>query len=383
MRYLVADARRMPELHDASVHLVVTSPPYWQLKDYGVAGQIGMGQDYEAYLASLDAVWRECHRALHPGCRVVINVGDQYLRAATYGRYRVLPIREAIVRQWEALGCDYMGAVIWRKVTTQHSTGGGAVMGSFPYPRNGILKLDYEFVLVFKKPGEAPKVTEAQKAGAALTNEEWGRYFAGHWEFPGERHGAHHAAFPVELPLRAIRMFTFPGEVVLDPFAGTGTTLLAAAKTGRDAVGYEVSDAFADLMREKLGLFAPPIERRDTPTHVSPDMPFFGSAVTLDQVGKPRDTLTRVSRVSGATTFEAGDATWQLEGVVGDDPAPLAAMIEKKRVRIEPTTDGRAYVWLANQTFVNARLLRDGALRIDPTREHPRAAVLLRASRSA
>ncbi|MFZ5478897.1 MAG: DNA methyltransferase [Myxococcota bacterium] len=383
MRYLVADARRMPELPDASVHLVVTSPPYWALKDYGVAGQIGMGQAYEDYLASLDAVWRECHRALHPGCRVVINVGDQYLRAATYGRYRVLPIREAVVRQWDALGCDYMGAVIWRKVTTQNSTGGAAVMGSFPHPRNGILKLDYEFVLIFRKPGKPPKPTPEQKQTSLLTNQEWARYFAGHWEFPGERHGAHHAAFPLELPLRAIRMFTFPGETVLDPFAGTGTTLLAAAESGRDAVGYEIADTFVDVMREKLGPHAPDVERRDTPTRVAGDAPFYGSAVTLGQVGRPRDTLIRVSRVTGPTRFEAGDAAWELEGVLGDDPAPLRRMIEHKRVRIEASGDGRAYVWLANQTFVNARLVREGALRVDPSRSHPRAAVLLRASRSA
>jgi len=322
---------------------------------------------------------------LHPGCRVVINIGDQFLRAATYGRYRVLPIREAIVRQFEALGHDYMGAIIWRKVTTQNSTGGAAVMGSFPYPRNGILKLDYEFILVFRKPGAPPRVTEEMKRDAALSTEEWGRFFAGHWEFPGERLAGHHAAFPVELPLRAIRMFSFPGETVLDPFAGSGTTLHAAWRTGRSAVGYELSPEFRSVIEARVGLAPVRFETRQghAPAATSGDRPFFGSAVTLAQKGKPRAPLQRVETVTGPVSFRTMLGGWRLEGVTGEDERPLREMIERQRVVIEPTTEGRAYVWLKNRTFVNARLLRDGALRTDPERAgHPKEAVLERASRA-
>jgi len=149
-----ADARSMPELCDGEVQLVVTSPPYWQLKDYGVPEQIGYEHSYVEYLRHLDVVWRECHRVLSPGCKMCVNIGDQFLRAAYYKRYRVLPIRAEIIRSCMAVSkFDYMGAIIWQKLTTCNTTGGGTVMGSYPYPRNGAIMIDYEFILVFKKPG--------------------------------------------------------------------------------------------------------------------------------------------------------------------------------------------------------------------------------------
>ena len=142
-RVILGDSRRMEELQDSSVHLVVTSPPYWQLKDYGSAAQIGYHASYEDYVNDLNCVWQECNRVLHPGCRLCVNIGDQFARAAVYGRYKVIPIRTEIIRFCETLGLDYVGAIIWQKVTTVHTTGGGVVMGSFPYPRNGVVKLDY------------------------------------------------------------------------------------------------------------------------------------------------------------------------------------------------------------------------------------------------
>jgi DNA modification methylase len=166
------DARRMGDLSANSVHLAVTSPPYWQLKDYGAPGQIGFDESYEEYLSSLHAVWAECFRVLHPGCRLCVNIGDQFARAAHYGRYKVIPLHEAVIHSCEQIGFDYMGAIIWQK-TTMNTSGGGSVMGSFPYPRNGVVKIDYEFILLFKKLGKAPKPTAMQKQGAALTTQEW------------------------------------------------------------------------------------------------------------------------------------------------------------------------------------------------------------------
>ena len=132
-------------------HLVITSPPYWQLKDYGSDEQIGFNDSYESYINNLNLVWKESFRVLHNGCRLCVNIGDQFARSVYYGRSKVIPIRTEIIKYCETIGFDYMGAIIWQKVTTTNTTGGATIMGSFPYPRNGILKLDYEFILIFTK----------------------------------------------------------------------------------------------------------------------------------------------------------------------------------------------------------------------------------------
>jgi site-specific DNA-methyltransferase (adenine-specific) len=244
----------MKEVPDESVHLVITSPPYWQLKDYGNGMQIGYNHTYEEYINNLNLVWNECHRILHKGCRLCINIGDQFARSVYYGRYKIIPIRTEIIKFCESIGFDYMGAVIWQKVTTCHTTGGATVMGSFPYPRSGILKLDYEFILIFKKYGESPKVSKAIKEQSRLTQEEWSQYFTGHWNFPGEKQDKHLAMFPEELPRRLIKMFSFVGDTVLDPFLGSGTTCLAAKNLNRNSIGYEINEDFLPIIKEKLGL---------------------------------------------------------------------------------------------------------------------------------
>jgi modification methylase len=251
---IIGDSRRMEELQNESVHLVVTSPPYWQLKDYGDGAQIGFNHTYEDYINNLNLVWNECHRVLHKGCRLCINIGDQFARSVYYGRYKIIPIREEIIRFCETVGFDYMGAVIWQKVTTCNTTGGATIMGSFPYPRNGIIKLDYEFILLFKKLGAPPTVSREAKERSRLTTEEWNQYFYGHWNFPGERQDKHLAMFPEELPRRLIRMFSFVGDTVLDPFLGSGTTCLAARKLERTSVGYEINEGYLPLIGGKLGL---------------------------------------------------------------------------------------------------------------------------------
>jgi len=246
------DSRQMTELPDNSIHLVITSPPYWQLKDYGTDTQIGFHDSYENYINNLNLVWKECYRTLHNGCRLCVNIGDQFARAVYYGRYKVIPIREEIIKFCENVGFDYMGAIIWQKVTTSNTTGGGVQMGSYPYPRNGILKLDYEFILVFKKLGDAPKPTKEQKELSIMTAEEWNTFFAGHWNFAGARQNGHIATFPEELPRRLIKMFSFVDETVLDPFVGSGTTSLASKNLDRNSVGYEINPEFIPYIKEKL-----------------------------------------------------------------------------------------------------------------------------------
>ena len=247
------DSRKMSELKDNSVHLIITSPPYWQLKDYGTEKQIGFNDSYEQYINHLNLVWKECHRVLHDGCRLCINIGDQFARSVYYGRYKVIPIHSEIIRFCETIGFDFMGQIIWQKTTTTNTTGGGAVMGSFPYPRNGIVKLDFEYILLFKKQGDAPKPTKEQKEQAAMSNEEWNTYFNGHWYFNGARQDKHLAMFPEELPKRLIRMFSFPGETILDPFMGSGTTAHVARSLERNSVGYEINPDFIPLITNKIG----------------------------------------------------------------------------------------------------------------------------------
>lgn len=253
-RLHIADCRRMIEVNDESIDLVVTSPPYWQLKDYGDTDQIGFGNSYEDYINDLNLVWNECNRIIKQGCRLCINIGDQFARAVYYGRYKVIPIRTEIIRFCETIGLDYMGAIIWQKVTNTNTTGGATIMGSFPYPRNGILKIDYEFILIFKKTGKPKnKVSQEIKERSKMSKEEWNEYFRGHWNFSGIKQDKHLAMFPEELPRRLIKMFSFVEDTVLDPFTGSGTTMLAARNLERNSIGFEINRDFEKIIKKKLG----------------------------------------------------------------------------------------------------------------------------------
>ena len=261
-KIIIGDAQNMTELSDESVHLVITSPPYWQIKDYGSQKQIGFNQTYVEYIDSLNNVWRECFRVLQSGCRMVVNIGDQFTRAITYGRYKIIPIREEIIRFAESIGFDYMGAIIWQKKTTMNTTGGASVMGSYPYPRNGLIEIDYEFILVFKKLGKTLNNIPGEiKEASILTNEEWRKYFTGHWNFAGVKQNEHIAMFPDELPRRIIKMFSFKGETVLDPFVGSGTTSKVAMELNRNSVGYEINKKFLPIIKTKLSLAGAPLSK--------------------------------------------------------------------------------------------------------------------------
>jgi site-specific DNA-methyltransferase (adenine-specific) len=248
------DSRQMNLVPDKSVQLVITSPPYWQLKDYGTKNQIGYHEDYETYINNLNLVWKECYRVLDNGCRLCVNIGDQFARAVYYGRYKVIPIRTEIIKFCESIGFDYMGAIIWQKKTTTNTTGGASLMGSFPTPRNGILSIDYEFILIFKKLGKTSIVNREIKEQSKLTIEEWKEYFSGHWNFGGTKQEGHIAMYPKELPKRLIKMFAFIGETVLDPFLGSGTTSLAAKNLGRNSIGYEINPEFIEVAKKKLNI---------------------------------------------------------------------------------------------------------------------------------
>ncbi|MFH0964891.1 MAG: site-specific DNA-methyltransferase [Planctomycetota bacterium] len=413
-RVILGDARRMEELEDASVQLVVTSPPYWQIKDYACKGQIGYGDTYEGYVNNLNLVWSECVRVLSPGCRMCVNVGDQFARGCHYGRYAVIPIRTEIIKFCQAARLEYMGAIIWRKVTTCNPTGGATVMGSFPYPRNGVVKIDYEFILLFRKPGRSAPPSPEAKDASKLTPEEWNTCFQGHWNMSGERQLAHIAPFPEELPARLIRMFSFVGETVLDPFLGSATTSLAAGKLGRSSVGYEINRAYRDVMEMRLracgGLFSrvrflrqkpretdfaariaklPYVFRDPAPldrTHRR-RLPAFGSRVTGRE--RPRETYTRVRTVLSPECVELRTGARVRLAGVREKPrlrpraiAWLDRFLAGKKVFFKPDPlvdgDGMGYLYLANRTLVNARLIKSGLVAAEDRRRYARKSLFLK-----
>ncbi len=425
-RIILGDSRAMAEVPNESAHLVVTSPPYWQLKDYGHANQIGFNDSYEDYINNLNLVWNECYRVLHPGCRLCVNIGDQFARSVYYGRYKIIPIRTEIIKFCETIGFDYMGAIIWQKVTTVNTSGGATIMGSFPHPRNGIVKLDYEFILLFKKLGKSPKPTAEQKENSKMTTEEWNEYFYGHWNFPGDRQNEHLAMFPEELPRRLIRMFTFPGETVLDPFLGSGTTALAARNLARNSIGYEINREFIPLIKEKLqiaerDLFGEVangeiIEQKPAPRDFKAEiakLPYiFKDHVRFDKKVDPRkmsfgskidgnesnpDTFYKVKRIVSPDCIEMKNGkTVRLLGIKPLAEKEAAAMqflqelIGRRKVfpkfdeAMPPNGEEEfAYLYLKNKTFINMHLIKNGLAEVETGYEYKAKARMLRYHQSA
>ncbi|MCL2025367.1 MAG: thermonuclease family protein [Leptospirales bacterium] len=403
------DSRQMGELMDGSVHLIVTSPPYWQLKDYGSNNQIGFNDSYENYINNLNLVWSECYRVLHDGCRLCINIGDQFARSVYYGRYKVIPIHSEIIKFCEATGLDFMGKIIWQKTTTMNTSGGGAVMGSFPYPRNGIVKLDFEYILLFKKQGKAPKPTREQKENAAMTNEEWNTYFNGHWYFSGAKQDKHLAMFPEELPARLIKMFSFAGETVLDPFMGSGTTALAAGKLNRNSVGYEINPEFIPIIKEKIDVNSDSIQF-ETKIIKQPEITTdFGEKIKelpyqftdshkldkkidvkklqygskIDKDSRQREEYFTVKEIINPELVRlSNDLVIKLIGIKqnpvmnGKAAEFLREKLKGKRVfirhdEIKYDNDNNlmAYLYLENKTFINAHLLKAGLADVDDSVE--------------
>ncbi len=246
-------SENMQEISDNSVQLIVTSPPYGNIKDYGIVDQIGYSDSFEEYFTRLEKVWSECYRILEPQCRMVINIGDQYLRTSEHGRYRIISIASKIIETCKKIGFDFLGDIIWQKVSTTNTTGGCSLMGSIYYPRNGLLTYDYEHILIFKKfKGKSKKVDKERKELSKISLSEWKKWYVGHWKFPGIIQKEHIAMYPEELPYRIIRMFSFVGDFILDPFTGSGTTLKVAKSLFRKGLGYEINEKFKDIIENKI-----------------------------------------------------------------------------------------------------------------------------------
>lgn len=404
--HINGDSRQMNLIPDKSVHLIITSPPYWQLKDYGTEDQIGFHDSYETYINNLNLVWKECYRILHDGCRMCINIGDQFARSVYYGRYKVIPIRTEIIKFCETLGMDYMGAVIWQKQTTMNTTGGGAIMGSFPYPRNGILKMDYEFILIFKKLGNAPKPTFEQKQLSAMTKAEWNTYFSSHWTFGGARQDGHIAVFPEELPARLIKMFSFVGETVFDPFMGSGTTALAARNLGRNSIGYEINPEFISYYKEKLQTVQKDINQttylfkqdklKGNINQLIDQLPYifhdphkmdkkidikkisFGSTISKDDSHKREEYYSVKDVISASTLILNNGLKVHLLGIKEkEDIKEQAVEFIRKKVKgrkvfmkydttkFDDNDCLLCYLYLDNKTFINAHILKAGLANVD------------------
>jgi modification methylase len=262
-RLINGDARDLSFLEDESVHLVVTSPPYWNLKRYNEnPDQLGHFQDYEAFLAELEKVWQHVLRILVPGGRLVCVVGDVCVARRSFGRHLVFPLHADICVICRRLGFDNLNPIVWHKIANaSYEVPNGSKFLGKPYEPNAIIKNDMEFILMQRKPGGYRKPTEAQREASKLTKEEFHRWFQQIWNITGASTKHHPAPFPLELAMRLVRMFSFVGDTVLDPFCGSGTTMVAALRTGRNSIGVEIDPEYCRmtaryLKAENSGLFS-------------------------------------------------------------------------------------------------------------------------------
>ena len=253
---LLGDAREM-RLEPESVHLVVTSPPYWTLKEYrDTEGQLGHVADYEDFLRDLDAVWQHCYQALVPGGRLVVVVGDVCLsRRKNNGRHTVVPLHASIQEHCRLIGYDNLASIIWHKISNAayEATGNGGSFLGKPYEPNSVIKNDIEFILMQRKPGGYRSPTVATRILSVIGEAQHKEWFQQIWTgLTGASTRHHPAPYPLELAERLVRMFSFVGDTVVDPFLGTGTTMIAAMRNGRNSIGYEIDPSYASFAEKRI-----------------------------------------------------------------------------------------------------------------------------------
>jgi site-specific DNA-methyltransferase (adenine-specific) len=263
-RLVQGDARDLSFLRDESVHLVVTSPPYWNLKRYVEnPDQLGHVQDYDAFLAELAKVWRHTFRVLVPGGRLVCVVGDVCVARKRFGRHLVFPLHADICVLCRRLGFDNLNPIIWHKISNAvfEANTSSKFLGK-PYEPNAIIKNDMEFILMQRKPGGYRQPTNGQRDESRLSKRDFDMWFQQIWNITGASTKHHPAPFPLQIASRLVRMFSFTGDTVLDPFCGSGTTMVAALQTGRNSIGVEIEPEYCRmaaryLKAENSDLFAP------------------------------------------------------------------------------------------------------------------------------
>jgi DNA modification methylase len=250
----VGDARSLDFLDDESVHLVLTSPPYWNLKRYNEQpGQLGHIADYEEFLRELHQALEECLRVLVPGGRLVCVVGDVCLSRRRTGRHLVMPLHADICVMCRHIGFDNLNPIIWHKISnaTFEVPNGTKFLGK-PYEPNAIIKNDIEFILMQRKPGGYRKPTSEQRELSRISRQDFAEWFRQFWTLPGSSTSRHPAPFSYELAYRIVRMFSFWDDTVLDPFCGTGTTVLAARNTGRRGIGIDIDPRYVRMAQNRL-----------------------------------------------------------------------------------------------------------------------------------
>ena len=273
------DARDLSFIGDESIHLVVTSPPYWSLKKYrDNKDQLGDVEDYDRFLAELDKAWTHCYRVLVPGGRLVCVVGDVCLsRRKNNGRHTVVPLHASVQERCRAIGYDNLSPIIWHKIANAkfESAGNGAGFLGKPYEPNAIIKNDMEFILMQRKPGGYRQPTNEQRDASRIEKEMFDRWFQQIWNITGASTKKHPAPYPLELATRLVRMFSFTGDTVLDPFCGSGTTMVAALRSGRNSIGIEIDSEYcrmaAKYLKAETGDFFTTVELRfeKAPTETS------------------------------------------------------------------------------------------------------------------
>ena len=253
-RLINGDARDLSFLDDNSLHLVVTSPPYWNLKRYNEnPDQLGHIQDYEAFLGELEKVWRHVFRILVPGGRLVCVVGDVCVARRAFGRHLVFPLHADISVICRRIGFDNLNPIIWHKIANaSYEVPNGSKFLGKPYEPNAIIKNDMEFILMQRKPGGYRKPTEEQREASRISKEEFDRWFQQIWNITGASTKYHPAPFPLELATRLVRMFSFSEDTVLDPFCGSGTTMVAALRSDRNSIGVEIDPDYCRMTARYL-----------------------------------------------------------------------------------------------------------------------------------
>ena len=265
-RLILGDARQMSQI-EGPIHLVVTSPPYWTLKEYeGAVGeaQLGHEEDYETFQDKLAQVWKRCLDLLPPGGRLCVNVGDVCVARRKAGRHYVVPLHVDISVRCRALGFDYLTPILWHKIanaSTEVAGNGAAFLGK-PYEPNAIIKSDIEYILLFRKPGGYRKPTMEQRRLSMIDKDDHARWFRSIWsDITGaSTRDGHPAPFPTELAYRLIRMFSFVGDTVLDPFVGTGSTTDAAMQAYRSSVGVEIEPGYFASLQKRFAQAVPKMD---------------------------------------------------------------------------------------------------------------------------
>ena len=248
------DSRDLSFIADETVHLIVTSPPYWILKRYNdLEGQLGHVEDYEEFIAQLGHVWSECFRVLVPGGRLVCVAGDVCMSRRTFGRHLVMPLHSDICVICRRIGFDNLNPIIWHKIANaSYEVEHGARFYGKPYEPNGIIKNDIEFILMQRKPGGYRKPTGEQREKSVIGKPDYDKWFQQIWTITGASRKGHPAPYPVDLAYRLIRMFSFWGDTVLDPFLGTGTTSVAAMQCGRNSIGIDIDPLYCTMAQRRL-----------------------------------------------------------------------------------------------------------------------------------